>query len=330
MHSVIETNDSAFSQYWDRLYRNDPLQHPLYAQQNHRAMGQVPAEPQFTNRSFLVVSEDEPVFGCSLTMHTDEQGRKCMGYFGMEASTHVNRTSMQQSSNNFRPEAIRVLQQHINRLIDEIQPDSLDYLDPVSCGIMSPVTEVLLEKGATPTVQKAQVIDLSLSQHSLSHNLRKSYRSYINWGRRNLAIEVISGSEFSAENSQLMRTLHRDKIARGNSGISNWNAFEELIRRGNAFLVQGSFSGELVASTLFVNTDKTCHYVLGDIQPQSPDRPFLHALVWEGILHSKRKGCSQFSLGRSPMAKSDESLAEILSAGFGGESHTRLKVSLVQ
>ena len=39
------------------------------------------------------------------------------------------------------------------QLIEEIQPDAIDYLEPVSCGFMSPVTQVLLEKRVIPILQ---------------------------------------------------------------------------------------------------------------------------------------------------------------------------------
>tara|TARA_B110000483_G_scaffold118943_1_gene143742 strand:- start:628 stop:795 length:168 start_codon:yes stop_codon:yes gene_type:complete len=38
------------------------------------------------------------------------------------------------------------------QLIEEIQPHAIDSLDPVSCGVMSPFSQVLLEKRATPIV----------------------------------------------------------------------------------------------------------------------------------------------------------------------------------
>ena len=76
-----------------------------------------------------------------------------IGYVGREASCHMNQATMQASSNSFRPEAIRLLQERINQLIEEIQPDAIDYLELVSCGFMPPVTQVLLEKRVIPILQ---------------------------------------------------------------------------------------------------------------------------------------------------------------------------------
>jgi hypothetical protein len=177
------------------LLENDPLQNPLYLQQQEAAslpVGLAKKEPEFEDHSFLIVARDAPVFGCSLTTHKDDHGGTHMGYFGMEASTHVNRTAIANPSNNFEPQSICLLQEHITRLMEEVKPHSVDYLDPVSCGVMSPVTQVLLERGAIPTVQKAQLIDLSLSEHALIRNISKSYRGLIHWGRCNLQLETPS------------------------------------------------------------------------------------------------------------------------------------------
>ena len=76
-----------------------------------------------------------------------------IGYVGREASCYMNQATMQVSSNSFRPEAIRLLQERTNQLIEAIQPDAIDYLEPVSCGFMSPVTQVLLEKRVIPILQ---------------------------------------------------------------------------------------------------------------------------------------------------------------------------------
>lgn len=93
MHAVIENSDSGFFQYWDRLVANDPVQNPIYMQQRADSLKIKDSAAQFTDRSFLVMAAEEPVFGCSLTLHLDEQGRKCIGYFGREASSHINQSS---------------------------------------------------------------------------------------------------------------------------------------------------------------------------------------------------------------------------------------------
>lgn len=334
MHSVIEASDSGFPRHWDTLYANDPVQNPLYMQQGRKHLGITADQSLFTDRSFLIMTEDEPVFGCSLTMHVDDQGRNCMGYFGLEASTHVNQATMLETSNNFRPEAIRLLQEHIYKLIEEIQPRSVEYLDPVSCGIMSPVTQVLLLKGGKPVVQKAQVIDLSLSQRALYRNVVKNCRRGIEWGRRNLEIEIVSGRSLDKLKLDYTNTMQPNtRVGLAKSDIPGRLAYEKLVQQGNAFLVQGRYKDKLVSSSLFVHTDRTCHFVFADIFAESPDWSMLHVLIWEAILHSKGINCSQFNLGRYPVLDPSEPVDlknKFIAEYFGGESHTRLIVTLEQ
>ena len=276
---------------------------------------------EFIDRSFLVMVAEEPVFGCSLTLHLDEQGRKCIGYFGREASSHVNQATLQAPSNSFRPEAIRLLQEHINQLIEEIQPHAIDYLDPVSCGVMSPITQVLLEKGAIPVVQQAQIIDLAMSKRNLHRSMTKTCRGLVAWGRRNLVTDIVSGSRFDASLVEQVGGIYAgDRIA-----------YEAMIKKGNGFLVQSRYKGELVSNGLFVHNNKTCHLISAEKIPNSIDKPVLHALIWEAILQSKELHCSQFDFGSSAIVRSSElpsSKADFSATCFGGESHARLRVTL--
>ena len=321
MHAVIEASDSSFFQYWDKLCANDPAQNLIYMQQRSESQNTNDSVTEFTDRSFLVMVAEEPVFGCSLTMHLDEQGRKCIGYFGREASSHVNQATMRAPSNNFRPEAIRLLQKHINQLIEEIQPDSIDYLDPVSCGVMSPVTQVLLEKGAIPIVQQAQVIDLSISKRDLQRSMTKSCRGMVEWGRRNLELEIVSGDRFDASLGEQVGEIY----------ACDWATYEAPIKNGNGFLIQALYKGELVSNGLFVHNNKTCHLISADKTSSSIDRPVLHALIWEAMLQSKDMHCSQFDFGSSSVAFSSARPLpedEFSASCFGGESHARLRVTL--
>jgi|APSaa5957512493_1039668.scaffolds.fasta_scaffold00179_16 hypothetical protein len=331
MHCVIESNDTRFFQYWNMLYANDPVQNPMYLQMQRRHE-RSHSKLEYKDRSFLVMAADEPVFACSLTSHVDEHGRKCVGYFGAEASSHVNQSSLQTPSNNFEPESIRLLQQHINQLIEEIQPDSLDYLDPVSHGIMSPVTQLLLQRGAVPTVQSAQIIDLTQSQEALYSNMNEDCRSRVDWGLRSLSIDIVSGRRFNKlKQTEVDRLFVESKGNDSNTILHNKRVYESLIREGMGFLIQARYQGELVSSSLFVHTEKTAHFVFGDILPAAPQKPVMNALIWQGILHSKAKGCERFDFGCSAFAgasKSKQTQERSQSTQYGGKPQARLKVSL--
>ncbi len=315
MPKVFAAGDKQFSSYWEDLFARDPFQHPLYSQRLDHGNRQ--QAPQYQDRSFLVVHDDEPIFGCSLTLHAGGDGRRHLGYFGLDAVTHVNRHSMLPAINNFRPDAIQALRDYTSDLLATLQPDSVSFLDPVSCGIMSPVSQVLLEQGAKPTIYQAQVLDMRCSSLALQHGLRPSFRSMVSWGLRNL--------DFSIEENM---TQSCGEATAAQSDLA-WNRiallreYDSLLPLDNTFNVQARRGGNLVGSVLCARTDKVCYLIasscLADTEPMS----VLHSMLWQAIEHVKALGCEQFDLGLPVQDTSQE-----FELGFGGNSSTRLKFHL--
>ncbi|MDG2337229.1 MAG: hypothetical protein P8N94_04470 [Gammaproteobacteria bacterium] len=313
--------------YWDKLYANDPVQNPIYMQQRADSLKIKDSAAQFTDRSFLVMAAEEPVFGCSLTLHFDQQRRKCIGYFGREASSHINQSSIQAPTTIFDEKLFGLLQAPIGQLIEEIQPHSIEYLDPVCWRVMSPMTQVLLNHGGRPVPQRSQLIDISIAERELHRNMSKSCRGMVEWGRRHLDIEIVHGDCFDASTNEHFVSINLEKVFTENNKF----IYESLVKRGNGFLVQGRYRNELVARSLFVHNNKTSHQVFAENKSGSLDRPVLHALIWEAILHSKRASCSQFDFGSIAIwASSKNSVKpdDFNASSFGGERHVQLRITL--
>lgn len=324
LHAVIDTGDHTFNHYWNKLIEADPGQSPLYAP----ARKQEPVTGHsFIDHSFMVLSEQEPVFGCSLTQNQDKHGRRRLGFMGREASTLVNRRSLDKGSNNFQPEVIRLLQDHFRKLIDQVQPDYLEYLDPVSCGLMSPLTQVLLECGALPSMRKSQIINLALSEADLLNKVDSRYRKLIDWGLGNLHFNLIQGERLEDIDSRLPELCDAISDSAAAAGIDSWSSFETQIRAGRGFIVQASPAESQSAvecvSGLFIHNQYSCHYVLDDAKWHESKLALIHALLWRAIQHSKQLNCRHFDFGAWPAnhGNIDPQL-------FGGVSHTRIKISL--
>ena len=324
MHTVIETNDSSFQQHWKTLLNNDPVQDPLYKSFAQVDGGAITNRLGYRDRSFLVVDENQPIFGCSLTLHVDSKGRKRLGYFGLDACTHVNRDSLKNTANNFSPDSIRLLQQHIDYLLEQEQPQTIDYYDPVSCGIMSPVTQVLLQKGAQPTVQQVQLIDLTLPANELLGRMSSDCRSNIRWGSSRLEIDVVRAGR--AQHREATPTLdHSTQSAR----LKN---YMELLNRGQGFQVQVRSNKTMIASALFVHSNRTCQYVYADVMHKRSAcltmEPLLQQIIWRGMLEAKSEGCEHLDFAHQHADSLANRLPAIAPASFGSVVHTRLKVSL--
>lgn len=338
MHTVIETNDSLFQQHWNVLLSNDPVQHPLYesySQNSEQQSGVVEdASGSYQDRSFLIVSGNQPIFGCNVTLHVDRRGRKRLGYFGLDAYTHVNRASLNKPSNNFSPEAIRLLQQHIDQLLEHEQPEAIDYLDPVSCGIMSPVTQVLMRKGALPTVHQVQLINLQHSESELFANLSEECQENILQAE---AAEVAVETAVVANDDAVIDVQPplESELAFHEQSIQahRLHNYLQILNRGHGFLVQATIDKALAASALFVYSNRTCQYVYADLLQDGnssnfPEQQLLQQVVWQGMLEGKARGCELFDFGYQQAGAATGNRPVLAPEDFGGVSHTRLKVSL--
>ena len=322
MHAVIESTDNQFHHYWNKLVKSDPLQNPLYAPALPQSEYADLSPERFRDHSFMVVSEHEPVFGCSLTSTTDANGMRRLGFYGREASTLVNRNQMGIPSNNFEPEAVELLLDHFTRLMQDISPDVLEYLDPVSCGLMSPLTQVLLEKGAQPQVYNSQVIRLGLSERALLACVDDLYRNQIRWGIEHIALEVVSG-DLIANHGDALDALCTAYSATTEYSKEFYRSCERLIQARQGFLIQsGLQTGD---RALFVHNNHTCHLVVADVPGQTDSLPVLPTMLWQAIRFSKQQKCSYFDLGGKIVQPACVDLKK-----FGGAASTRIRVRYSQ
>lgn len=338
MHTVIETNDDLFQQHWDTLLSNDPVQHPLYesySQKNEQQTESVKdLSRNYRDCSFLVVSEDQPIFGCSVTLHVDQRGRKRLGYFGLDAYTHVNRASLNKPSNNFSPEAIRLLQQHIDHLLEQERPEAIDYFDPVSCGIMSPVTQVLLQKGALPTVHQVQLINLQHSRSELFAQLSEECQQNILQAEAaDVSVETSVVASDDAVIDVVLPLESELESQEQSIQAQRLHNYLQILNRGQGFLVQATIDKALAASALFVHSNRTCQYVYADLLQDGnsssfPERQLLQQVVWRGMLEGRARGCELFDFGYQQANAATVNRPVLAPEDFGGVSHTRLKVSL--
>ena len=155
---------------------------------------------------------------------------------------------------------------------------------------------VLLEKGAISIFQRVQIIGLSISKRDLQRSMAKRRRGMVAWSRRNLDIEIVSGDRLHASLVDWAVEIY------GGEGVS----CEALIKKGNGFLVQDHYKGELVSNGLFAHNNKTCHLISAKKISHSIDIPVLHTLIWKAMLQIRDMHCSQFDFWSSTVGSSSE------------------------
>jgi len=141
-------------------------------------------------------------------------------------------------------------------------------------------------------------IDLKKDEPTILQDVRGSYRSLINKGRREIDLQI-SAEDTSWESFSEAKRFHEKVAGRQTRSDLTWKLQHELLLKSKAFLLRGSLNGALVSLTYVTHANQEAFYGFGVY-----DRELMHAKVslshWPlvaAIFHAKKMGLNYFNLG---------------------------------
>lgn len=142
-------------------------------------------------------------------------------------------------------------------------------------------------------------VDLSMTEAMIKKNARKSYRSLIHWGAREMQLVHIDSKNPDSEIFESFRQFHIQVAGRETRSIETWNKQLDMIRANEAFLLMGYMQGKLVSSLLCACGSVEAYYWVGvsDRALMAENKPLQHYLIFQAILKAKEMGLSSFNLG---------------------------------
>ncbi len=185
--------------------------------------------------------------------------------------------------------------------------------------------ELMLHNNAKLNISASRIIDLKQDEIELKKSLRKSYHSLINWGLKEMKIQIFDKNNISWEVMDKFRTLHISEAKRETRSIRTWKKQLEAIERGLAFCITAELKKELVSAAFFSCANNLSYYGSSASRRDLFEKPITHALIWQAILESKKKGASFFDIGttylndvNSQMTEKEKNIA-YFKDGFGGK-----------
>lgn len=171
------------------------------------------------------------------------------------------------------------------------------------CGIeLSAIGKQCLNRKATATLCLSGFCELE-DPDQLRRSLRKSYRSLVNWGRANLAIEYVNCDHPDRELFNRYQSFHRNIAGRSTRSQKSWDVMFERLVAGGGELILGSLSdGELAAGTMIVDGTEVSNYASGVYDRAKFDKPLAHWPLWLAMTRSRERGMRQFDLGDLPIS----------------------------
>lgn len=174
-------------------------------------------------------------------------------------------------------------------------------------------------------IQEA-IINLHLSEELIKRGIRKSYRSLINWGLRELTIVEIDSVNIDPNKFEDFRNFHILVSGKETRSKRSWDIQYQMIQENEAYLILGYLGDKLVSGALTLHGQSEAFYGVGvnDRSLMAEGVAVGHAVILKSILKAKVLGLSNYNLGMVAPFQSGTKDAEIAKFKSGFSSEIRL------
>ena len=329
MVEYLYFGDPNFERHWTALLNNCHFCSPFYSTiaQNYFSQRLKDEGKIITEESYIMFWENEPVIAFrGATVETD--GKVDLLAYEMPSISIENKKTLTTKTAKTFLEKFDKVMEKVNGFIW--------YRDFLINNELSKLSRHLLNNGARSTPLFSKTIDLINDKSTRKSSIRKSYKSLINWGNRELQPKVFDAENITWELIDEFRQLHIRESGRETRSEESWRRQLDMVQAGEAFIVLGHLNGELVSSGFFMNSKTNCYYGMSASRRDLFDKPLFHASMWTAILHAKDLGCKWFEVGEQlypnhpsekPPTKKELGISEF-KAGFGGQTRMFLDLKL--
>src|ERR1019366_8785174 len=252
--NLVRVTDATFRDLWSRLFAEDTFQHPLLSPLDIEYSKEYARDSVFEDISFITEENGQPLMGLCAAVRKYPDGREEISGFGRPMSFLEAKIPDAPQ----RDGAAGMVREELQKVLQAHEQASAFYSEIRST--LSPVGRLLLDVGGKATAHFSQIINLSAPETQLRSQIRKSYKSLLNWGSKNLALRVLNHGNLIAEEMEQFRQLHIEVAGRETRSARSWELQLEMIRQKEAFMVLGDLEGKLVTAALFVHSPNYCYY----------------------------------------------------------------------
>ena len=327
---ILRAGDTSFNNAWKKLLSDDTLCYPLHSQLNQQYYENYFDKSKFSDRSFLLINDDGPIAGLRICQSQESNGVVQLNAFGrptfyVESSTAGIRSKQKAFSN---------MKKEINNICLVANIWEWHHFENLHQGKISPIGRYLLNNNAQQVPSWTQLINLHQNEKVLFAQLSKSFRSNVNWGRKNIELKIINENNIKSDHMDQFQNLHFKASERKTRNDKSWECQFNLVKNNEAFIIFGYLSDELVSAALFLHSNNYCLYGVSASQRMYFDKPISHSLVWTAIVHAKNLGCKIFDLAGQnfasdlPAPTGKQLSISKFKRSFGGNTNIQLVLNL--
>ena len=143
------------------------------------------------------------------------------------------------------------------------------------------------------------VIDLMNEVSFIKSSFRKSYKSLINWGERELTTKIINNENYTNSHIEEFRDFHITVSGKETRSKETWDLQGEIIKNKKGFIVRSEFEGKLAAISFYQYGSSSILYGVGvyDRELMEKNHPMAHSSLFSAIKEAKKIGLKEMVLG---------------------------------
>lgn len=168
---------------------------------------------------------------------------------------------------------------------------------------LSEIEMIALSRGGCPSVDLSAIIELSSSTQDIEKNLRRRFRSHVNWGRRNLILSHVNSRQPDREKFLAYKNLHLLVAGRSTRTDASWEYMCDALDQGLAELTLcHDLYGKLLGAMYVAYGRRRAYYASGAYDRTAFENPISHWPMLDAILRAKALGLESFEIGGVPFS----------------------------
>lgn len=279
--------------------------HPLYGAFGRRLYGAINDERQrHKTLFFAVIDGDAPLLLAPATSDGE-----AITMFGLPLPLAVRRDLGQKRQKR----AFALAFEHLRTLAADHGCATMRLLGGDSRDFPTVRDSACIDQKARPEAHIHAIIDASQDEPALHRQLRDSYRSLVNWGRRQLRQVYVNADNPDRAAFDLYPAFHAKIAGSALYGDACWQPYWDDIAAGRGELSLGYLEdGRLASATLVIDAGRASYYASGVYERELFDKPLGHFPVFDAVLRAGQRGIRDFDLG------------EIFPAGAASEKEVQI------
>ena len=151
-------------------------------------------------------------------------------------------------------------------------------------------------------------VDLSLPEDQLKANLRKSYKSLVNWGEKNMEYVLVDSKNPDYSRFISFKDFHISTAGRKTRSDRSWDLQYESVIANEGYLMIGYLSGIIVSGSLIFHGKREAYYGVGVYNRELMKKNIAigHYNMFSAILQAKKIGLSLFQSGFLVSSNNDQ------------------------